>query len=88
MKTFRLVISTPDGNMFDENVVKISLRGVEGDLAVMANHIPFVTSVKPCICKIETIDETERKLSVENGILSVGAEVVTLMSGGGIWVEE
>ena len=88
MKIFRLVISTPDGNMFDENIVKISLRGVEGDLAIMANHIPFVTSVKPCICKIETSDETERKLSVENGILSVGAEVVTLMSGGGIWVED
>ena len=88
MKAFRLVISTPDGNMFDENILKLSLRGVEGDLAVMANHIPFVTSVKPCICKIETSDETERKLSLENGILSVGAESVTLMSGGCTWVED
>ena len=88
MKAFRLVISTPDGNIFDEDILKISLRGVEGDLAIMANHIPFVTSVKPCICKIETGDKTERKLSVENGILSVGAEVVTLMSGGCNWVED
>ena len=88
MKAFRLVISTPDGNMFDENILKLSLRGVEGDLAVMANHIPFVTSVKPCICKIEIADQTEKKLSVENGILSVGAEVVTLMSGGCTWVED
>ena len=88
MKAFRLVISTPDGNMFDEKILKLSLRGVEGDLAVMTNHIPFVTSVKPCICKIETADQTEKKLSVENGILSVGAEVVTLMSGGCIWVED
>ena len=88
MKAFRLVISTPDGNMFDENILKLSLRGVEGDLAVMANHIPFVTSVKPCICKIETDDQTEKKISVENGILSVGTEVVTLMSGGCTWVED
>ena len=46
MKTFLLIISTPDGEMFNGEAVNISLRGVEGDLAVMAGHIPFVTAVK------------------------------------------
>ena len=36
MKTFLLIISTPDGEMFNGEAVNISLRGVEGDLAVMA----------------------------------------------------
>ncbi len=81
MKAYRFVISTPDGNLFDGNIVKVSLRGAEGDLAVMANHTPFITSVKPCDVRIELEDGTEKTVNVERGLLSVTGESVTLMSG-------
>ncbi len=81
MKTFKFVISTPDGNLFEGDIVKVSLRGSEGDLAVMANHIPFLTSVKPCECRIELEDGTDKAINVERGLLSVTTESVTLMSG-------
>lgn len=86
MKTFKFVITTPDGNLYDGEIVKISLRGAEGDLAVMANHTPFVTSVKPCECRIELEDETVKKIGIERGLLSVTSESVTLMSGSARWV--
>ena len=85
MKTFKLVISTPDGNLYEGDIVKISLRGAEGDLAVMANHIPFVTAVKPCKAKVELSDGSEKLLDIERGILSVSPDCVTLMSGGANW---
>lgn len=81
MKAFRFVISTPDGNLFDGDIVNVSLRGALGDLAVMANHTPFVTSVKPCEVRIELEDGTEKKVNVERGILSVTKDGATLMSG-------
>ena len=86
MKTFKFVISTPDGNFFDGNIVKVSVRGVEGELAVLANHTPLVTSVKPCRCNIEFEDGTEKTFEVERGLLSVASENVTLMSGSAKWV--
>ena len=86
MKTFKFIISTPDGNLYDGEIVKISLRGAEGDLAVMANHTPFITSVKPCECQIEFEDGTKKFISVERGLLSVTSENVTLMSGSANWV--
>lgn len=86
MKTFKFVISTPDGNLYEGDIVSVSLRGSEGDLAVMANHTPFVTSVKPCDCKVELEDGTEKILNVERGLLSVTSESVTLMSGSAKWV--
>jgi len=86
MKEFNFVISTPEGNLFDGNIIKISLRGSEGDLAVMANHTPFITSVKPCQCKMELEDGTEKIFEVERGLLSVSSENVTLMSGSAKWV--
>ncbi len=86
MKTFKFVISTPDGNLYEGDIVKVSLRGAEGDLAVMANHTPFVTSVKPCECHVELEDGTVKPLNVERGLLSVTSESVTLMSGSAKWV--
>ena len=87
MNTFKFVISTPDGNLYDGDIVKVSLRGAEGDLAVMANHTPFITSVKPCRAHIETEDGTVKYFSLERGLLSVGAGSVTLMSGSACFEE-
>ncbi len=86
MKTLSLIISTPDGNLFEGEIGKISLRGAAGDLAVMANHIPFITSVKPCKCKVELEDGSEKELELDGGLLSVGENKVTLMSGSAKWV--
>lgn len=85
MKTFKFVISTPDGNLYDGSIVKVSLRGQEGDLAIMANHTPFVTSVKPCRCRVEFEDGTDKQFDVQRGLLSVSNNSVVLMSGSAKW---
>ena len=46
MNEYHLTVSTPSGTVFDGDAVFLSLRGAGGDLAVMAGHIPFVTTVK------------------------------------------
>ena len=86
MKTFEFVISTPDGNFFCGDIVKVSLRGAEGDLAIMANHTPFVTSVKPCTSRIELEDGSEKIFTVHRGLLSVASDKVVLVSGSAAWV--
>ena len=85
MKTFKFVISTPDGNFYEGDIVKVSLRGTEGDLAILANHTPFVTSVKPCRAHIQLEDGDVKYFSLESGLLSVGSESVNLMSGSAVW---
>lgn len=85
MRTYNLIISSPDGNIFEGEVVNLSLRGANGDLAVMAGHVPFVTSVKSCDCKIEFEDETERIANLDGGILSVSNDKVVLLSGSFKW---
>ena len=85
MRSFALKISTPDGNAYDAQALRITLRGCEGELAVMAGHVPFVTAVKPCDCRVETEDGTLRVGHTDGGILSVGAEGVTLLSSSFQW---
>ena len=85
MKNFKFVISTPDGNFFEGDIVSVSLRGAEGDLAVMAGHTPFVTSVKPCKAHIELDDGDIKYFTVERGLLTVKPDSVILMSGSAVW---
>ena len=81
MKRFRLIISSPDGNLFDGEAEMISLRGAAGDLAVMAGHVPFVTTVLPCDLRIYLPDDEELYGHPDGGLLTVSAEAVTLLSG-------
>lgn len=81
MNTFHLIIASPDGNLFDSDAKGVSLRGTEGDLAILAGHIPFITAVRPCECEITLPDNTVKTAKVESGILSVADNVTTLLSG-------
>ncbi len=81
MNTFKLIISTPDGNKFEGDVVKFDVRGVLGELAIMAGHIPFVTTAVSAPCKIELLDGTEKTANCNGGLLTVGNNVTTFFSG-------
>ena len=81
MNTFQLTVASPDGNLFCGDVVKLDVRGVEGELAVMAGHVPFVTSVVKGACAVWTDEDTKRTATINGGLLSVGAEAVTLLAG-------
>ena len=84
MKTFPLIISSPDGDLFRGEAEMMILRGTEGDLAVMAGHVPFVTAVVPGRCVVVT--EEERKEGViEEGLLTVDPEQVTVLTSALHW---
>ncbi len=85
MSTYKLIISTPDGSIFDGEVVSIIARGTEGELAVMAGHIPFITAVKPSECKIVLPDESEKKATIGGGILTVQKDETTLLCSDFKW---
>ncbi len=81
MNTFKLTVTSPDGNQFQGEAYKLDVRGTEGELAIMAGHIPYVTSLVKCSCVI-WLSETEKKnATTDGGVLTVNADNVTLLSG-------
>ena len=78
MKTFKLMVSTPQGNLLEREITMLSLYGTEGSLAVMANHIPFITTTKAGEVKIST-EEEELLADATGGILTVTHEGTTLL---------
>ena len=85
MNTFKLKISTPDGNIYDGQAVKLDVRGIGGELAVMAGHIPFMTAVKPGHCDLMMEDGSRREGELDGGILNVASDLTTLLASGFRW---
>lgn len=81
MNTFKLIIASPDGNKFSGDVYKLDVRGSEGELAVMAGHIPFTTSVMSAPCAVWLDENTKKTATTDGGLINVGADSVTLLSG-------
>ncbi|MDO5436187.1 MAG: F0F1 ATP synthase subunit epsilon [Clostridia bacterium] len=80
MSTYPLIISSPDGDLYRGDVRQIILRGSEGDLAILAGHIPFVTSVQKGRCVVEDAEGTRREGLIEEGLLTVDREKVTVLT--------
>ena len=87
MKAFPLKISSPEGDVFAGEVVSVSVRGAEGELAVMAGHIPFVSPIKPCDCRIMLEDETLKTGHLDGGILTVSSDKTVILTGSFAWKE-
>lgn len=85
MKTFPLQISSPDSDLFRGEAQMLILRGTEGDLAVMAGHIPFVTAVVESHCVVVTDTEERKEGTIAEGILTVTDHGVTVLTSALSW---
>ncbi len=85
MKTFPLIISSPDGDLFRGNAEMLILRGTEGDLAIMAGHVPFETAVVQSNCVVITDTEERKEGVIEDGLLTVDAEKTTVLTSALTW---
>ena len=80
MKEYDLKISTPAGDVFDGAAVELSVRGTEGALGILADHVPFVTVIKPAECHFILPDGAVRNFTCGSGLLLVEKGSVTVLS--------
>ena len=85
MKTFPLIISSPDGDLFRGDAEMLILRGTEGDLAIMAGHVPFVTAGVTSNCVVLTDTEERKEGVIDEGLLTVDADRTTVLTSALTW---
>ena len=85
MKTFPLIISSPDGDLFRGEAEMLILRGTEGDLAIMAGHVPFVTAVVKGNCVVITDTDERKEGVIDEGLLTVDADRTTVLTSALTW---
>jgi F-type H+-transporting ATPase subunit epsilon len=77
--TFHLVIASVGRTQFDGAAVSATLPGEAGELTVLPNHEPLVTTLKRGIISVKTTQDT-KTFVVESGVLECsGSRVVVLL---------
>ena len=87
MSSFHLQIVTPDGEFFDGPAERVKVRTINGDVAILAGHIPYVTALGTGEASV-TVDGEVRKAAASGGMLSVTPEVVRVEATTFEWAED
>lgn len=78
--TFRLVIASVGETRFDGAAASVTLPSAAGELTVLANHEPLVTTLKKGTIVVKDAEGTQKRFDIENGVLECahGRTVVLL----------
>ena len=88
MKTFPLRIGTPDGLLFEGEVVRVVCRSITGDLATLAGHSNFCTALGMGEAHIVLEDDTRREAACIGGMLSMMDGECSLLATTWEWKED
>lgn len=78
--TFQLDIVTPERKVFSGDVTFVSVKGMSGDLGILANHMPLVTPLKIGPVKIIGPENEEQLVAVSGGFIEVRGTKVTILA--------
>ena len=88
MSSFHLQIVTPDGEFFDGSAQRVRVRTIDGDVAILAGHIPYVTALGIGEAAVTAEDGSVRRAAANGGMLSVTPEIVRVVATTFEWAED
>ena len=87
--TYTLEVVTPERIMLSGEVVQTIAPGSEGDLGVLANHIPLMTSLRPGEVRAMFADgRTTSHIVIGGGFMQVGETKTTILADSADRVDE
>ena len=87
MSTFHLQIVTPDGAFFDGPAERVKVRTINGDVAILDRHIPYVTALGIGEASV-TVDGRTRTAAASGGMLAVTPGHVRVVATTFEWAED
>lgn len=63
--------------LFNGQATSVNCPGSDGELTILPNHEPLVTTLKPG--KIKLISDTSEEFSIKGGILEVAENEATIL---------
>ena len=79
MATIKLIVSTHQGKMFDENCDHIVVKGPDGEFAIFPNHISVITSFNEGFVKMVK-DQEVLFLAVSSAIIEFSNNTATVLA--------
>ncbi len=88
MKSFHLQIVTPDGMQFDADALRLSIRTNEGDVGILAGHVPYIAALGNGIATVLVAEDVEQKAACFGGLITVTPEVTRVVASSFQWATD
>jgi len=82
MDKFKLEILTPNGEIFNDEVVSVVLPGSEGEFGVLAGHASLTTLLEAGVVDVEKEDKSVESIVINWGVVQVDEEKVIILVEG------
>ncbi|MEW9677018.1 F0F1 ATP synthase subunit epsilon [Lentibacillus sp. L22] len=79
MKTLTVSVVTPDGPVLEDSYEMVSCKAENGELGILAGHIPLVAPLTISAVRLKNGNNVER-LAVNGGFLEVRPDRVTILA--------
>jgi F-type H+-transporting ATPase subunit epsilon len=73
-------VVTPERVVYSGQASMVIARGVQGDLGIMANHMPMVTPLKIAPVQIKVEGDKVVRMAVSGGFMEVRGDKVTILA--------
>lgn len=87
MSTFHLRVVTAERDFYNDEVERIVVRTTEGDVGILANHVPYVAALGIGGLKIVQ-NGTSRTAAITGGFVEVGKDGTTVLARTCEWADE
>ncbi len=79
-ESFKFELVSPERLLVSEDVESVIIPGSEGEMTVMANHAPVMTTVKPGVVTVKPMSGAETRYVVFGGFADILPEGCTLLA--------
>jgi F-type H+-transporting ATPase subunit epsilon len=88
MAEFQFELVSPERLLVSEKVESVVIPGAEGEMTVMANHAPVMTTIKPGVVTVKPVSGAEERYVVFGGFADVLPSGCTLLAESAVSVAD
>ncbi|UTG97516.1 F0F1 ATP synthase subunit epsilon [Sinorhizobium meliloti] len=88
MASFNFELVSPERLLVSEKVTEVVIPATEGEMTVMANHAPTMTTIKPGVVAVKTAAGKTERYAVFGGFADILPSGCTLLAESAVHVDE
>jgi F-type H+-transporting ATPase subunit epsilon len=85
---FSFELVSPESHIMSGQVLQVVVPGTEGLFTVLANHAPFLSTIRPGILDVTTSDNAHRRIFVRGGFADANPSGLTVLAEQAVAVED
>ena len=87
-QSFKFELVSPERLLVSEQVESVVIPGAEGEMTVMAEHAPVMTTIKPGVVTVKAVSGSEERYVVFGGFADILPSGCTLLAESAVAVKD